>query len=174
MEPLKIALLGLGQAAQNIHLPALRSLTELFEVVAVCDPDEAAREAAQAALPGARSYANAEELLSSGGFDALDVCSPPAEHCAQACAALEAGLHVFCEKPIGMTLTEADRTGHQRTSETLQRTPRDAERSSSDATGLRVDGQRLSRAVLCRLWSREGNACYSESRASRCALRQKT
>jgi predicted dehydrogenase len=109
MERLKIALLGLGQAARNIHLPALRGLAEQFEVVAICDPDIAAREAALAALPGARSYANADELLSRGGFDALDVCSPPSEHCAQACAALDAGLHVFCEKPIGMTLTEADR-----------------------------------------------------------------
>ena len=108
MEPLKIALLGLGQAAQNIHLPALRGLTELFDVVAVCDTDEAAREAASVALPGARSYAHAGELLSSGGFDALDVCSPPSEHCAHACAALAAGVHVFCEKPLAGSLGEAD------------------------------------------------------------------
>lgn len=108
MEPLKIAILGLGQAAQNIHLPALRGLAG-FEVAALCDPDAAAREAAQAALPAAKVYAGAADLIRAGGIDAVDICSPPSEHCAQACAALEAGLHVFCEKPIGMTLTEADR-----------------------------------------------------------------
>ncbi len=109
MEPLKIALLGLGQAAQNIHLPALRGLTGQFELAALCDPDGAAREAAKAAAPGAKVYADPYELIRDGGVDAVDISSPPSLHCEQACAALAAGLHVFCEKPIGMTLTEADR-----------------------------------------------------------------
>lgn len=109
METLKIAILGLGQAAQNIHLPALRGLGKQFEVVALCDPDGAAREAAQAALPGARVFADAAELIRSSGFDAVDIISPPSLHCEQACAALAAGLHVFCEKPLAMTLADADR-----------------------------------------------------------------
>ena len=109
MEPLKIALLGFGQAARNIHLPALRGLGEQFEVVVVCDPGEAAREAARAVLPAAKLYADAYEAIRAGGIDAVDLCSPPSEHCAQACAALEAGLHVFCEKPLAMSLGEADR-----------------------------------------------------------------
>lgn len=109
MESLKIALLGLGQAAQNIHLPALRGLGEQFEIVAVCDPDAAARDAAQAAMTGASVYADMAELMRGGGFDAVDICSPPSAHCEQACAALAAGLHVFCEKPLAMTLAEADR-----------------------------------------------------------------
>ncbi|MDA1236736.1 MAG: Gfo/Idh/MocA family oxidoreductase, partial [Acidobacteria bacterium] len=109
MEPLKIALLGLGQAAQNIHLPALRGLGEQFEVVAVCDPDAAAREAAHAAMPGAKGYADAPELIRAGGIEAVVISSPPSEHCDQACAALAAGLQVFCEKPLAMTLAEADR-----------------------------------------------------------------
>jgi predicted dehydrogenase len=109
MEPLKIAILGLGQAARNIHLPALRGLGEQFEAAAVCDPDEAAREAAQAAAPGAKIYADPYEAIRGGGIDAVDICSPPALHCEQACAALAAGLHVFCEKPLAMNLGEADR-----------------------------------------------------------------
>lgn len=109
METLRIGLLGLGQAAQNIHLPALRSLGEQFEVVAVCDPDAGAREAAQGALTGVTAYADPHELIHAGGLDALIISSPPSEHCEQACGALAAGLHVFCEKPIAMTLTEADR-----------------------------------------------------------------
>jgi predicted dehydrogenase len=109
MEPLNIAILGLGQAAHNIHIPALRGLTDQFRLVAVCDPDEAAREAARTAAPQAKVYADAGELIRAGGLDAVDICGPPSVHCEQACAALEASLHVFCEKPIGMTLVEADR-----------------------------------------------------------------
>lgn len=58
MEPLKIAIVGLGQAAHNIHIPALKSLKDRFEIVAACDPDVAARERSQAVLPGARIYFN--------------------------------------------------------------------------------------------------------------------
>lgn len=105
MEPLKIAIVGLGQAAQNIHLPALRALSKQFTIVAGCDPDESAR----ATLPGAKVYTDTEELTRAGGIDAVSICSPPSAHCEQTCAALSAGLHVFCEKPLAMTLAEADR-----------------------------------------------------------------
>jgi predicted dehydrogenase len=105
MEPLRIALLGLGQAAQNIHLPALRSLGRQFEIAAACDPDAATHSA----VPGTKVYADASEAISAGGIDAVDIVSPPSSHCEQACAALAAGLHVFCEKPLATTLAEADR-----------------------------------------------------------------
>lgn len=108
MEPLKIAIVGLGQAAGNIHLPALLSLRDRFEVVATCDPDAAAREKVGASFPNATPYSDYRELLSNAAIDAVDICSPPACHAAQVEQALAAGLHVFCEKPVAMTLAEAD------------------------------------------------------------------
>jgi predicted dehydrogenase len=108
MEPLNIALVGLGQAAHNIHLPALASLKDRYEVVAVCDPDAEALSKVGALLPAATRYADFDELLSNETLDAVDLCSPPARHADQARKALTAGLHVFCEKPVAMTLAEAD------------------------------------------------------------------
>lgn len=109
MEPLRIAIVGLGQAAHNIHLPALKSVSDRFEVVAACDPDQAARERFVGELPSVALYSNLGELLQQEKLDAVDVCSPPAEHGNDVRQALAAGLHVFCEKPLAVSLAEADR-----------------------------------------------------------------
>lgn len=108
MEPLKIAIVGLGQAAHNIHIPALLSLRDRFDVVATCDTDAGAREKIRASFPNATSYADCSELLSKEAVDAVDICSPPACHADQVGQALAAGLPVFCEKPAAMSLAEAD------------------------------------------------------------------
>ncbi|HZZ71188.1 MAG TPA: Gfo/Idh/MocA family oxidoreductase [Pirellulales bacterium] len=49
------------------------------------------------------------ELLKDPEIDLVDLCLPPDLHCAAAVAALEAGKHVFCEKPIALTVAQADR-----------------------------------------------------------------
>jgi myo-inositol 2-dehydrogenase / D-chiro-inositol 1-dehydrogenase len=53
-----------------------------------------------------RGYSRFESLLEDHDLDALFIASSSSEHCRQAAAALEAGLHVFCEKPLGVTLEE--------------------------------------------------------------------
>jgi myo-inositol 2-dehydrogenase / D-chiro-inositol 1-dehydrogenase len=54
----------------------------------------------------ARGYTRFEELLTDKGLDALFIASSSGEHCRQVCAALDAGYHVFCEKPLGISLEE--------------------------------------------------------------------
>lgn len=73
------------------------------ELVAVADPDSAARASAEPTP----AYATIEEALSGVGTDAVLVASPPHTHHAVAKTALEAGKHVLCEKPLATTLEDA-------------------------------------------------------------------
>jgi predicted dehydrogenase len=60
-------------------------------------------------LAGVARYANLDELLADPNLDAIDICLPPAFHCRTAVAALKAGKHVFCEKPIALESSDAKR-----------------------------------------------------------------
>jgi predicted dehydrogenase len=95
------------------HLRAYAALRGVgggeFVLGAVCDPRlGAAEEAAGLAeeLLGSRPavYSSHEELIESGAVEALDIVTDPAAHHAIAVPALEEGLHVICEKPLGITV----------------------------------------------------------------------
>ena len=80
-----------------------------FQITAVCDPHrEAAEETAEAFddLLGTRPvvFSDHEELIASGLVEALDVVTDPSVHHLVAVPALSAGLHVICEKPLGITV----------------------------------------------------------------------
>jgi predicted dehydrogenase len=109
---LAIGLVGCGGMGHR-HLHAYRALREVggarFELAAVCDPRVAvAQETAglAAELFGVRPgvFGTHEELIASGAVEALDVVTDPSVHHAIAVPALEAGLHVICEKPLGVTV----------------------------------------------------------------------
>jgi len=59
-------------------------------------------------LTGIKTYANAEELFADPNVDLVDICLPPNQHAPMTIAALKAGKHVFCEKPITLSLADAD------------------------------------------------------------------
>lgn len=63
----------------------------------------------QVDLAGVRAYAELDELLADPKIDLIDVCLPPYLHADVAQRALAAGKHVFCEKPIALTLGESQR-----------------------------------------------------------------
>jgi predicted dehydrogenase len=95
------------------HLRAYAALRAVgadeFELAAVCDPRlGAAEEAAGLAeeLLGSRPavYSNHEEMIASGAVHALDLVTDPSVHHTIAVPALDAGLHVICEKPLGITV----------------------------------------------------------------------
>jgi predicted dehydrogenase len=95
------------------HLYAYRALRAVggspCEVAAVCDPQRAAAEEAAeivAAFQGSRPavFADHTALIASGAVEALDVVTDPAVHHTIGVPALEAGLHVICEKPLGLTV----------------------------------------------------------------------
>ena len=103
----RIAIIGLGAATRNIHLPAYARLGTRVRVVGGSDPDQAARLAVSRMGVGETS-ADAAELLERVRPDIVCVCSPPELHRAHAELALAAGCHVFCEKPLATTLEDAD------------------------------------------------------------------
>jgi predicted dehydrogenase len=95
------------------HLRAYRALRHAggaaFEIAAVCDPRADAAQAAAARveeLLGSRPavFEDASALVASGAVQALDVATDPGTHHRIAVAALREGVHVLCEKPLGLTV----------------------------------------------------------------------
>lgn len=108
-ESLRTAVVGGGLIAQAAHLPNLRRLPGRFRLEALADPSAATREAAAARFGPLRTYADWRELLDAEALDALVVCSPHATHAEVTLAALDRGLHVLVEKPLCITVQDADR-----------------------------------------------------------------
>ena len=107
-KPVRIGLIGCGGVTHERHLPALKSLPDA-DVVAVADVDSARlnRVADQFQIP-ARST-DYRSLLDNSAIDAVAVCVPVGLHVEVALAALEAGKHLFVEKPLSLDLGEIDR-----------------------------------------------------------------
>lgn len=102
----RVALVGLGGAAERIHLPALRAI-ERVELVGGADPDPQRRAwALRAGLP--QVVADADALIASTRPDVVVIATPPSSHRDLCLLALDAGCHVFCEKPFVMSVAEAD------------------------------------------------------------------
>lgn len=105
----RIGLAGGGLVAQAAHLPALRRLADRFAVVALADPSPAIRARVAPAFGIPSVFAEWHAMLDAADLDALLVCSPNATHAEIALAALDAGVHVLVEKPLCITVADADR-----------------------------------------------------------------
>ena len=78
------------------------------DVVAVCDPKEdRAAEAAHACSGAGRSYTELDDLLADPGVDAVEILTPTFLHHDHVLAAIAAGKHVSCQKPLANTIAEA-------------------------------------------------------------------
>lgn len=102
----RIALAGFGAWGQ-MHARALQSIDGV-EVSAVYCHGETSSQAAAEQLPGVPRFGDYEQMLRQGGFDVVDITVPNHVHSRFACLALDAGSHVFLEKPIGLTLEQCD------------------------------------------------------------------
>jgi len=104
---LRLAVVGLGRAAEEIHLPACAHLAGL-EVVAGCEPDAARGRAVQRRFGIPALYEDASTLFAREKPDIVIVATPPDSHRELCLLALDHGAHVLCEKPFMPTLAEAD------------------------------------------------------------------
>jgi len=102
---IRVALFGCGKMGLQ-HLRVLRNMPAV-EVVGVADPALAGEEA-KALLPrGAIVRPDAASLLSEGKPDAVHIVTPPATHASLALQALQAGCHIFVEKPFTLSSEDA-------------------------------------------------------------------
>jgi predicted dehydrogenase len=99
-----VAVVGCGLISQR-HLDAFRQLGA--DIAWVVDTSPERREAA-ARRYGARATARIEEALADPAVEAVDLCLPHNLHAPVAVQALDAQRHVLCEKPLAMSLEEAD------------------------------------------------------------------
>jgi myo-inositol 2-dehydrogenase / D-chiro-inositol 1-dehydrogenase len=105
--PVSVGLVGCGEVARRFHLPALARLPEAV-VTAVADPDPAALSAAAERFAIPKRYEDPAALLADGSIDAVAICAPTACHAPLALEALRRGKHVLLEKPVALSLDEAD------------------------------------------------------------------
>ncbi|MCR6098025.1 Gfo/Idh/MocA family oxidoreductase [Salipaludibacillus agaradhaerens] len=106
MRQLKIGVIGCGSIAKHRHLIEYAQ-NEQVEIVAVCDIVKE-RAAEFAALYEAKVYTKYEDLIANKEIDAVSVCTPNYLHAPMSIAALNAGKHVLCEKPMATSKAEAE------------------------------------------------------------------
>ncbi len=99
-------MIGAGRVALANHLPGLALLPQVA-VTAVCDADPGVLAHAVSATPGARGFASVRELIDSDSVDAVIIATPNHVHREIALAAIGAGKHVMCEKPLALTTADA-------------------------------------------------------------------
>ena len=105
MTTLRVAFIGTGQMAGQ-HLAAMRRTGLPSVVVGVFDR-AAGRAAAFAAAAGTQAYASMDALFEEARPDVVHVCTPPAAHLDSAMPALDAGAHVYVEKPFALRTGDA-------------------------------------------------------------------
>lgn len=105
----RIGVVGGGLIAQVAHLPHLDQLRDRFDLVALAEPSRAVREALSLKHRIPRSFPDFHAMIAAAPIDAVLICSPNGTHAEAVLAALEAGLHVLVEKPLCITLADADR-----------------------------------------------------------------
>jgi predicted dehydrogenase len=107
MKKIGIGLIGAGNIAQNAHIPSYlkqedAKLTAVFDLNA----DRARGVAEKYSIP--HVCTSLEEICSLSDVDAVSVCTWNNAHAVSAIAAAKAGKHVLCEKPMAMTVAEAE------------------------------------------------------------------
>jgi UDP-N-acetyl-2-amino-2-deoxyglucuronate dehydrogenase len=103
--PIRIALAGCGRISRN-HFDAIAKIDGL-QLAAVCDivPERAAEAGRRFGVPPFESF---DEMIASVPCDAVSLCTPSGLHPKQGIIAARAGKHVICEKPMAITLDDAD------------------------------------------------------------------
>jgi myo-inositol 2-dehydrogenase/D-chiro-inositol 1-dehydrogenase len=102
--PLSFGLVGAGWIG-SFHAETLARRLPNARLAAVADPEPAAAER----LPSPRTYRDPLDLIADQSIDAVAICAPATSHADLVVAAAHAGKHVFCEKPMALTLEDADR-----------------------------------------------------------------
>jgi predicted dehydrogenase len=105
-QPLRAGLAGLGRAGWSIHAMAMEK-HPAFRLVAVTDPEPERRQEAIERF-GCRAYDHYEALVQDEEVELVVIATPSHLHSPMSCAALSAGKHVLVDKPMALSVGEAD------------------------------------------------------------------
>lgn len=106
MSQLRMGIIGVGGIAQNRHIPTFLKMPEKVKITAISDVNEATARMVGEKFGIANVYAHYADMFEH--VDAVTICTPNKFHAEITIAALEAGLHVFCEKPMAMRPDECE------------------------------------------------------------------
>ena len=106
MPTIKIGIIGTGVIAQ-LHVKAYKKMSEA-KVAAICDLNESVVHTKSKAWGVNKFYTDYNALLADPNIDAVEILTPQQTHKEIAVAALKAGKHVSVQKPMAVTMAEAD------------------------------------------------------------------
>jgi predicted dehydrogenase len=117
---IKVGIAGIGFMGMIHYLAYQKVRGAKVAAIATRDPKKRAGDwrgiqgnfgppGTQMDLKGVAAYAELDEMLADPQLDLIDICLPPDLHATTAMAALKAGKHVLCEKPISLTTAEAQK-----------------------------------------------------------------
>src|SRR6478609_3962216 len=104
---LRIGVLGAGPIAQAAHFESCTKARNA-DLAAICDVADDLRERMAVAHGAGKTYADYDRMLADPDIDAVIVATADAFHVPASIRALEAGKHVLCEKPVGVTVEETE------------------------------------------------------------------
>ena len=105
MEKVRFAVVGVGGLGKS-HMIGIGNNADLAELVAICDNREDVLNMRGDEFGVERRYTDFYEMIKDGGFDCVILVTPDQIHREHAVAALEAGYHVLCEKPLAQSFED--------------------------------------------------------------------
>lgn len=110
MAVVNIGMIGLGEVAQTVHLPIVAEMPDLFRVTAICDISPTLLQAIgdRLHLPESARHQRFDDVVARDDVDLVMVLTSSEYHAETAITSIEAGKHTFIEKPMCLTIAEAD------------------------------------------------------------------
>ena len=105
---IRVGILGLGRAGRYMHAAELALSPDYFEIVAGCDCAASRRRDLPPQLAGAAIYASLDEMLANNKVEMVTIATRNPDHTQHALRALAAGKYVVVDKPIAVTLEQAE------------------------------------------------------------------
>ncbi|AXI10487.1 inositol 2-dehydrogenase [Oceanobacillus zhaokaii] len=109
MKEIRVGIIGLGRMGR-IHARNIAENVPSATLYAACHYNEEELERARKDLGVKETFKNYEDMISSPNIDAVVIVSPSSLHTKHIRLAMEKGLHVFCEKPIGLDVEDIKQT----------------------------------------------------------------
>lgn len=106
MDKIRIGIVGIGDHCLKSHVPYLLELSDLCTITAFCDLDYRKSKLLKNVPNSMALHTKFDEFIVDDSFDAVLIMTPDYCHTEQLVAAVEAGKHVFCEKPLATTRKE--------------------------------------------------------------------